>query len=36
MVKAEEVFLPYFVGADDKTLFEAIEESGFKMLEHKK
>lgn len=32
MVKIEEVFLPYFVSAGGKTLFEHMESDGFKRL----
>jgi hypothetical protein len=36
MVKTEEVFLSYLVDNNGKTLFEAIEESGYRLLEYKK
>jgi len=35
MVKMQEVFLPYLLQKDDKTLYEYLEEKNFKVLEYK-
>jgi len=38
MVKIQEIFLPYIIGIDGKTVYENIESQGFKgyLLEHKR
>jgi hypothetical protein len=36
MVKMQEVFLPYILQKDDKTLYEYLEERNFKAIEYKK
>ena len=35
MVKIQEVFIPYMLMDKGKTLYEKLEETQFKMLEHK-